>query len=164
MCASWEGKGVLDELGPPFLSTPTPKPVLLLAISKTCKYPTVFWTCIWRWRGGGRDKEGEGAGRAHLLWWVGQKCPRTGAEICNWLRDSTPREKHGKFTIVCMWVCGFREEKNVHSLKERRVKLPAGQDCENKTRYGCNTLVQSVLLAQLCKRLKEITGAVSQSV
>lgn len=114
-----------------------------------------------RWREGQR---GEGLGGLIYCGGWGRNVPGRGAEICNWLRDSTPRKKNGKFTIVYMWVCGFREEKNVHSLKKRRVKLPAGQNCKNKTPYGCNTLVQSVLLAQLCKRLKEITGAVSQSV
>lgn len=113
---------------------------------------------IWGWSTGGV------LGGLIYCGGCGQKCPRTGAEICNWLRDSTPRKKTGKFTIVCMWVCGVEGGERCAQPEERKSQIASWPGCKNKTQYGCNTLVQSVLFAQPCKRLKEITGAVPLSV
>ena len=73
-------------------------------------------------------------------------------------------KKTGKFTIVCMWVCGVQGGERCAQPDERKSQIASWPGCKNKTQYGCNTLVQSVLFAQPCKRLKEITGAVPLSV
>ena len=112
----------------------------------------------------GGTKREKGLGGLIYCGGCGQKCPRTGAEICNWLRDSTPRKKTGKFTIVCMWVCGVEGGERCAQPEERKSQIASWPGCKNKTQYGCNTLEQSVLFAQPCKRLKEITGAVPLSV
>lgn len=115
-----------------------------------------------RWREGQRGRMGwEGS----FTVVGGAEMSQDGSRDLQLAQGFNSQEKKMASSPQC--ICGsvgFREEKNAHSLKKRRVKLPAGQNCKNKTPYGCNTLVQSVLLAQLCKRLKEITGAVSQSV
>ena len=61
--------------------------------------------------GGTKRKKGLG-GLIYCGGW-GQKCPRTGAEICNWLRDSTPRKKKNwqvhHSVYVGLWGSGRRE-------------------------------------------------------
>ena len=74
------------------------------------------------------------------------------------------KKKTGKFTIVYMWVCGVQGGEKCAQPEEKKSQIASWPGCISKTPYGCNTLVQSVLLAQLCKRLKEITGTVPQSV
>ena len=158
---------MLDELGPPFLSTPSPS---LYICCPVARHASILLFSEHAFGGGaveGGTKRKKGLGGLIYCGGRGQKCPRTGAEICNWLRDSTPRKKKtetGKFTIVYMWVCGVQGGEKCAQPEEKKSQIASWPGCINKTPYGCNTLGQSVLLAQLCKRLKEITGTVPQSV
>lgn len=53
-----------------------------------------------------------------------RNAPRTEAEMYNWLRDSTPRNKQGR-SPQCS--CVSVAERNTHSLKKGRVELSAGK-------------------------------------